>query len=160
MGDFDQYVHAALSVDRAPPCGNSPGDDDRGRLHVKVANKASEAVPVFITDIEPGTPFFVDASGLVTTPGTEQELFSTTVPAATTRNVKRIDVLCRQHVAWKFTADGDTVASGRTGPGHPRDTVEWIGRPFAADVELKLLATALANEPVSDIEGYLQASDT
>lgn len=29
--------------------GNSPGDDGRGRLHTKIANSASEAIPVYQT---------------------------------------------------------------------------------------------------------------
>ena len=37
---------SALTTDRGRPIGNSLGDDNRGRAHVKVANTGSEPVPV------------------------------------------------------------------------------------------------------------------
>ena len=39
-------VTSALHMDRSKPIGNSEGDDDRGRLHVKVNNKDSEPIPI------------------------------------------------------------------------------------------------------------------
>jgi hypothetical protein len=36
-------------MDRSKPIGNSEGTDDRGRLHVKVANQQTEPIPVYQT---------------------------------------------------------------------------------------------------------------
>src|SRR5690606_37588871 len=33
-------------VDKGKSIGNSPGDDNRGRMHVKISNKANEPIPV------------------------------------------------------------------------------------------------------------------
>lgn len=42
----DTPVTSPLFMDRDTLLGNSPGDDGRGRLHVKVDNKNTEPIPV------------------------------------------------------------------------------------------------------------------
>ena len=44
--------NAAPTVDRSSPIGNSPGTDDRGRMHVKAANTNQEPIPVATAGVD------------------------------------------------------------------------------------------------------------
>lgn len=47
--DNTPIINGTMVVDRGSPMGNSPGSDNRGRLHVFVANTSSEPLPVTFT---------------------------------------------------------------------------------------------------------------
>lgn len=49
MAFNDTPGNSQMTIDRSSPVGNSPGADDRGRLHVKLANTVLEPVPISIT---------------------------------------------------------------------------------------------------------------
>ncbi len=83
MADETQ-VTSALTMDRGYPLGNSEDIDGRRALHVKVKNKLSEAIPVFLTNPDLATePInqFNDITNVAS--GSEAEIVSYTVPPAT-----------------------------------------------------------------------------
>jgi hypothetical protein len=161
MADLENtVVTAGFTVDRSPSTGNSPGIDARYALHVKVKNKITEPIYVQTTPAPALDPHYVDIQD-TTTPGSEQTLFSVTVPVGKIRAVKQLDVICRMDVKW-YIDDGTTIfASGRTSAGHNHDTFTWDTTPraFAAGTTLTLKATARPGMPGADIEAYFQAAD-
>lgn len=151
---------SALTLDRSLPVGDSPCDDGRGRLHVRVCNKATEPIPVTVAgSVNNGTPFYKDSSD-VGTPGVTQTLFSLIVPANTDRQLKSLIVTSRTNSCWSLKADGSVIASGRTAPGHPESLFRWdLGRSIVSGSMIDLEFTEAANQPASDVEAYLQALD-
>lgn len=151
-------VTAALSMDRGNPLGNSEDVFLRRALHVKVGNKPGESIPVY--EATPGTPFFAEADQVIT-PGVEQELISCVVPAAISRELMRLSVICRQEGSFDVLAGAVKIGSGRTGAAIPNVSFVWTpGRPISAGITIKVKFTARTGAPVtSNVEAYLQATD-
>lgn len=129
-------------------------------LDVYVKNALTDPIPVIVTDGMSGA-FHEDITGGITTPGSDQTLISGVVPAATTRNLEKVIIALRQESRWTLTADGDVIASGRTGANHPESNFEWSNaRPLLAGTVYVLSLTARAQSQASDVEGYIFSSDT
>lgn len=149
-----------LMDDDAQYLGNSPGADGRGRLHVKVANQTSEAIPVVIVDTPAGGgEVYFNFDGL-STPGVEQTLISTTVPADTTRRLDLAVMVSRFEGTFRIYADSELIGSGRTGPGQKASFAWDPKRPFLEAAVIELKFTQRQNSPPQNIEAYLMGIDT
>lgn len=62
MGFNDIPGNSSLTIDRSSPVGNSAGNDDRGRMHVKIANKETEPLPITFVDGKTGLNFYYSAA--------------------------------------------------------------------------------------------------
>lgn len=160
LADPEIQANAALLVDRALPLGNSLDTFARRALHVKIGNKETEAIPVFVTDSAGGTEVFLDAFDEATTPGAEQTLLSSVVPALTARKLHSVDVSCRAEGQWRLEADGEVVASGRTCAAAPNDRfIFQVPRAIAPGVALELIFKARAGSAVNGVDAHLAAVD-
>lgn len=117
------------------------------------------AIPITIS--EAGDPVhLVSADNLVTTPGTQQDLITDSVPSGKVRKLTQAMVVCRHPGTYLITADGDIIGSGRTGPASSRSMFTWNPRKSVpTGTELKVVFTGLAGTPAADIEAYLMGSD-
>ena len=153
-------AQSALLTDRGLPIGNSEDVFIRRALHVKIGNKPSEAVPVYLT--EPGAssdPFFAEGAGAIT-PGVLQNLITFVVPVAISRLLSQVIVTCRVEGIFEVKAGTTVIGSGRTGAASPQAKFEWDpSRPVAAGVTVVVNFTARAGGPATTVEAYLQASD-
>lgn len=146
--------------DDAQYIGNSPGADGRGRLHVKVANQTSEAIPVFVVDSPGGGGEFYSKFEGTSTPNVQQTLISVTVPPDTTRALTKAIMVSRFEGFYKIYADSVLIGSGLTGPGQT-PSFEWSPqRPIAEGVLIELKFTQRDQSPINDIEAYLMGVDT
>jgi len=138
--------------------GNSPGADLRGRLHVKVANKASE--PIAVTFVESvNDEFFADATDIGTTPGVDQTLISFVVPIATQRQLSAVRATCRQEGIFWVLAGGLKIGSGLTGPGQPSSFSWTPARAIAAGVTIEVKFQERATGPVTTVDCFLMGAD-
>lgn len=99
-------------------------------------------------------------SQTISTPGIEQTLITSAVPAGKIRKLSTLVVTCRQ--TGKFTLeDGSAIiASGRTGSSSMNSRFTWQPRQSAAAaITLTLKFKADGTSPASDVEAYLMASD-
>lgn len=112
-----------------------------------------------ITISESGDSIHLRYSG-VSTPGLEQTLITTTVPAGKQRKLTKLYVTGRQPATYKLSNGVDTIASGRIGPAKLVDVFRWEPREsIAAGTTLTLTLTSLSGTGASDVEAYLMASD-
>lgn len=116
MAQDNQFATASLVMDRSQyPIGNSNGDDNRGRLHVKVANNASEAVPVFLTNAVTSSTDVNQFNQIASVPqGAETLIDSLTVPAGFSLNLIRIDVSGENIGTYNVYLNGVIFARKRT----------------------------------------------
>jgi hypothetical protein len=160
MADPEIDANAALSMDRGIPLGNSLDTFNRRALHVKVGNKVTEPIPVYIADSEPGTPIFFD-DNRNTTPGVTQSLISFVVPAHISRDLYSCVVVCRSHGYWRLTLNSRLIASGRTGPAQANTTFDWKPRRTVSSGDsIELTFQSVADSSVKGVEAYLMASDS
>lgn len=134
-------------------------DPDDGLWYLAKGKQGCLTIDGNVTTLPPGDGDFVDAQ-TVTTPGVEQTLFSFAVPAGKTKNLTSLKVSCRLPTNFYLTAGGATIASGRTGAGHPNAKFDWSpvrGIAAGTTIELKLLAKS--GVPATDVEAYLMSSD-
>ena len=115
------------------------------------------SVPKFA--IYEGTPVYLQVE-TTTTPGVEQTLITSTVPAATTRTLHRLSICCRMESSYKVFADGQIIASGRTGAAVPNSDFAFTP-PRALDegTVLEVVFQSRSGAPAVDVEAYLQATD-
>jgi hypothetical protein len=112
-----------------------------------------------VSESEAGDPVFEDAQS-VTTPGIEQTLISTTVPALKLRKLKKVIVTCRQPGKYKIDDGSVIIGSGRTGAANLDSEFKWEPRrDITAGTTLNVKFTADSASPASDVEAYLMASD-
>src|SRR5260221_8703711 len=155
MAEPELPVTASLVMDRAIPIGNSPNPNTlRRRLHVLIDNILTEPIPVFVTDQQAGTPHFVDAAGITTTPGIQQILFSDAVPLVVVRTVRKLIVSCNFLSNFSLvTTSGKTLAAGRTGPFNQTVVIPFDPfRPVNGSDTIQLLFTALAGQHTSTVD--------
>ena len=105
-----------------------------------------------------GTPVHL-ADSRVSTPGSEQTVFSFNVPGATTRTLSRVLVTSRQRVKFRVEVNSVQVASGRTAPGKPDTIFEWNPGLSVATGVLVEVFVLQSTGPASDFESYLMATD-
>lgn len=104
------------------------------------------------------TPVFDDASDN-TTPGVEQVLISSSVPAGKTRFVSRIQVVCPFVGRFSAYFDGELIGSGLTGPTSEGVMEFDPPRPFVTGTPYEIRFTSRSGSPVVAVDCYLQASD-
>jgi len=102
--------------------GNSPGADDRGRVHVLVANKDTEAIPVFFS--ESGTGKFFDYSAVQIGIG-PTILISHIVTAPIKLKLTTLGVSCRMESICQVTLNSVEIATLRTGAAQPSTQFTW-----------------------------------
>jgi hypothetical protein len=147
-------------MDRSKPIGNSEGTDDRGRLHVKIANKGTEPIPVSLTDIETGNSIH-QYNQIATDPGNDVTILTTSVPAGKTWAVSNVDVTCRIEGVGYLKIAGITVGSFRTGAAKPRDKIEFNPRIQAdAGDSIEVVFKARTGSPITDVESLFQALES
>lgn len=152
----EKPVVASLIMDRSYPVGNSKGDDNRGRLHVKVSNKTTEAIPVTFGDM--GSPLYVSAQD-VTSPGVDKPILSYTVLPNEKLQVQQFIVSCRTESVFTFTINSIIVGTIRTGAARPNDRFVFTPTyPVLQNEIVEVTVKARSNSPISDCEVYLQAS--
>lgn len=106
-----------------------------------------------------GTPVFFEVSSS-TTPGVEQTLISLTVPAATTRFLYQVVVVCRMEGVFKILSDSYLIGSGRTGAAQPNVAFLFNPpRPTSAGSVVDVLFEARVGSPVVDVEVFIHATD-
>lgn len=148
-------THSSLVMDRSSEIGNSPGDDDRGRLHVKVSNKQTEPIPVTITDSEPGDPFFLDAS-MLSTPGIDQTLLSYTVPVGQKLYLSTLSSSLRIEGFLKVLLEGSLIGSARSGAAKPDVSFTWSPRREVLPGEtVQVVYRQRASSPIVEIAAHL-----
>lgn len=131
------------------------------KVGVEVENDATNPVPVYIVDGEPGTPIHLQSGIVATTPGIIQSLISFTVPALTARDCYQATVVCRSHGRWEATLNGSIIiASGRTGPASPNSKFSWSPRRILSSGDtIALTFKAVSDAPISEAEAYFMSSD-
>ena len=108
-------TNSALIMDRGLPLGNSEDAFLRRALHVKVANKTSEPVPVYYVET-PGDERLFPVRA-ITTPGAELSLINQTVPLNKTWYLSQVEASCSQDAVFNLYVNGGFVGAKRTGPG-------------------------------------------
>jgi len=149
-------------MDRSKPIGNSEGTDDRGRLHVKVSNKLTEPVPVFLTDIGPesGTEIH-QYTAAASSPGTEITVSTHIVPPSKTWELSQVDLLCRTEGVGYIKVNGTPIASFRTGAARPRDSQSFNPRKIlAAGDIITVTFKARTGSPITDVESLFQTLES
>jgi hypothetical protein len=126
---------------------------------VIIENDNTDPIPVYITDAEPGTPTLI-TDERATDPGNQQELISFVVGVGVTLDLYQARVVTRVHGKWRVTVDGQLVGSGRTGPSISElSQFSWSPRLSATSGQnVKVLFTAHADTPMSEVEAYLNGS--
>jgi hypothetical protein len=157
----DPNFRAPLLIDQDfPYVGNSPGDDGRGRVHVKVSNKSTEAIPVNVVDSEPGEPLFQDFDAAVSGTG-PHTLIDYTVPADTKLFLSHLEISCRLESNIRVEKNGDLIGSGATAGAHPHDVINWIPRRECVEGDnIKVLLTKRSGSPDVDIGAHLMGLTT
>lgn len=160
MADFSKPVNAALIMDRSPPLGNSEGDDGRGRLHVKVSNKATEPIPVAVVDAELGQHKFLDYDNTPAGVG-PHTLISYIVAAANRLNIQRLNISCRQEADVKVKLNGQTIATLRTGAANPSPSFIWTpARECTTGSLVEVILTKRAGAPDTTIGAHLMGVES
>lgn len=108
-----------------------------------------------------GDPKFADATDTISGGQTKTPI-SITVDSGKIRALHQIIVACRLRTSYKVKLGGDQVGSGRTGPGHIKDTFSWVpGRDSAATgTSVTVEISAQPNQPIDvPYEVYLQMAE-
>ncbi len=114
-------------------------------------------IPVGISEV--GDPIHLVFTG-VTTPGIQQTLIDTTVPALKTRKLTQVTVRCRAHARYTIESNSSIIGSGRTGPAGTDSVINYTPRESVlTGDDIKVKFTAISATPVVDVEAYLMASD-
>lgn len=108
-----------------------------------------------------GAPWFADSDpSAVTTPGSESDVLTFTVPADKVRNLSRVNASCRMSGTFRLYVDTAIIASGRTAPGNPNILFKFDpSRPIGGGTVVTLKFEAMADLPISGIEAFVMASD-
>jgi hypothetical protein len=115
MADSETPSTSALSMDRGISLGNSLGPDSRRRLHVKVSNSTSEAIPVFLTNESvPANQInnYYEINALSS--GVETNIFSYTIPPVTAFILQAIDFSGDNKAIYRLYIDGSVMEIKRT----------------------------------------------
>lgn len=96
----------------------------------------------------------------ISTPGTEQTLITSTVPAGKVYKLSMAIVTCRQRAEYVIDIDGAIIGSGRTGASNLKDLFPWSPRrSVAAGETVSLKFTAASDTVPSNVEAYLMGSE-
>lgn len=107
-------------------------------------------------DLPGSRRLMVSTAGLVTNPGSQQNLINQAVTAGETWIIRAVEVVCPANARFTVYADGVRIGSGRTGPMQMRDIVEPSWEIAATKVVLvEFLETS---GPVTDVECYVRAT--
>ena len=99
-----------------------------------------------------GTPFRL-FNRIASTPGVMQVLLATVVGGGETLTPKSIRVSSRKPGTYDVKIDGNTIGSGRIGPGNMNDDfIFTIGIVLNPTQTLSVEYTALTNNPASDVD--------
>ena len=131
-------------------------DRDTGLLHFLTCQDGA----ISVTTAEQGEPYFI--SGNVNSdPGVEVTLFSFTVPIATTRKIKSLDVISEAPGLFYLESGGSEIAAGIIFEARKNISLKFDpARPISAGtlVELKYLADA-SFDYACPVRGFLSALD-
>lgn len=148
-------VTASLTMDRSTPIGNSPATDQRGRLHTKVSNSASEAIPVYITSAVSGSVvnIFNQTTGVIS--GSETVIVSYTVPILKALSLNLCQFSGNNIALFNIYQDTTLIATYRTMFGTSlTGELNFSGLTFAAGT--MIIIKVLQNRPSSgDFEGRI-----
>lgn len=129
-------------------------DDDTNKLFFLRCKDGA-----LITDpIAAGDPTYIDGVAL-STPGVEQTLGSSVVPADKTRLVSKIKVSCFQPGTWIAYADGAIIGSGRTSAGQPDSFIDIQPRRSIAALSTFTLKFTARPGPASDVSFHVMATE-
>lgn len=149
-------------MDRGLPIGNSPDAFSRRAAHVKVGNKSTEPIPVFLTNAVTGqTRVDVYSETLALAAGTETTIASYTVPPASFFELDFAAYSGSNVAIFRLKINGVTVDTGRIWHGFFDGSFDFGGSPTplilnAGDV---ITVTALHNRPnVGDFNARIQGS--
>lgn len=107
----------------------------------------------------PDVPFNVEFNG-DTTPGVEQTIITSVVPALTTRVLTSLRISTNQSGTYRILADAVKIGGGRLNPSKTESEFLWApGREIAAGVTIRVRFETYAGRPISDLECYLMGFD-
>lgn len=123
-------------------------------------DSVSTTTPLPVTvDGETGSPFFIEASDVDTTPGIDQTLITFSVAAGILRRLRQALVDCRMEGVFKVTANGATIGSGKTGPGCDGKITWNPARALPDSAVCSVIFRARAGSAVTKVSAYLQCAD-
>ena len=155
MPIIEDESNSPLYMDRSLPLGNSVDTFSRRALHVKIGNGLVNPVPVVVVS-GGGTGYFIDAK-TVTTPGTEQTIFTQTLTQDI--SLMKLNVSCSMSCQFFLRLNGAIIGSGRTRPSEHNISFDWTpGRPAIIGNVLELKLEAFSPAPAVSVEAYLMAS--
>lgn len=144
---------ADLDVDKGMPM--MVYDDDANKFFMLRGENG--VIPVSFS--EAGDPVHETFIGL-TTPGIEQTLITSVVPAGKLRKITKVVVTGRHPGSYTLEDGSDIIASGRIGPANLESRFTYEPRiERTAGTTLTLKFTALPGTPSSCIEAFFMASD-
>jgi hypothetical protein len=107
----------------------------------------------------PENPFFVEFNGL-TTPGAEQTIITSAVPALTTRVLTSLKISTPQSGTYRILADAVKIGGGRLNALKTESEFRWNpGREIAAGQTITVKFETYSGRPASDLECYLMGFD-
>jgi hypothetical protein len=100
----------------------------------------------------------LDTGSEPTDPGNEVEVIRKTIDVGKKRELTQIFLSSNVSGKMEVFHGTDSIATGRTNPGHPGVFFSWLpSRPIAAGETVSVKFTALANTPVATVEAFLQS---
>jgi hypothetical protein len=103
-----------------------------------------------------GVVLYHDAVGIGSTPNTEIDIISVTVPALTTRRMFSLILSARQSGIVRVKIDGSTIGTKRTGPSNPNIDMSWpLPREAIAGEVYKVTFEQRSGSPTSDVDAHL-----
>jgi hypothetical protein len=107
----------------------------------------------------PDVPFNVEFNGL-TTPGIEQTIITSVVPALTTRVLTSLRISTSRRGTYRILADAVKIGGGRLNPSKTESEFLWApGREIAAGVTIRVRFETYTGSLASDLECYLMGFD-
>jgi hypothetical protein len=153
----EDYQVSNLSMDRGKSLGNSEDVFGRRALHVKIGNKSSEPVPVYITDQAFGIN--QNFSLIAEINPSEIKFFEVTTPIDILRTAKQISVSCRREGLLKIFIDSIQVGSLRTGPACLNASLNLQEKEVVAGKKIKVEFSLESFAPKCEVEAYLNCLD-
>ena len=151
--------NAALVMDEGIPLGNSEDVFTKRSLHVKIGNKPTEPIPVFMSESF-GVEICEYQTALTAFGGGSVTALSVTVPAAVTWYVSSVHCSCSQPVKFTIKKASSVLGVRRTTPaGHDSDLIFEPKFPIIGGTVLTVVVTSQSFVPQCVVDVTLMASE-
>jgi len=154
MSDHEKGNYSVL-MDRGLALGNSEDRFLRRALHVKIANKDNESIPITFDE---GEELNIDAS-LMVAGGTSANLITYTVPSNKILKLSRIIVVSRFQSVFEILKGSQIIGVVITNASKTKDVFEFLPtRKIFANETVSVNIELRNNAPTAKVYAFLQGS--